>query len=328
MERYELTVDTIGNEAALPEGARKPQGLSLAIGFFDGVHLGHADVVRRAVAAARERGQTPAVMTFDPHPRAVLGQGDQYQTVLTPLDDKLALMASLGVEAAYVIKFDRDFAAVTAERFVQELLLPLGVRSAVVGFDFAFGHRGQGNAEALRLFSQGSIDVSVAEPVYDGGEKVSTTRIREALADGDCDTAARLLDRPYDLQGKVVHGDARGRQIGYPTANLFPEQPYVIPKPGVYAVTVSLLQDDGQPEPKKEAVVNIGFRPTFEVPRGELRLEAHLFDFEGDLYGRSLRLTFHSYIREEQKFASLEQLISQIGRDADQARTLLSRLRD
>jgi riboflavin kinase / FMN adenylyltransferase len=328
VERYELTIDTIANEAALPAGTRKPNGLSLAIGFFDGVHLGHADVIRRAVAAALARGQTPAVMTFDPHPRVVLGQGDHYHTVLTPLEDKLKLMAGLGVEAAYVIRFDRDFAAVTAERFVGELLVPLGVRSAVVGFDFAFGHRGQGDANALRDYSQGSIDVGVAQPVFYGGEKVSSTRIRDALAKGECDSVSRLLGRPYSIRGKVVHGDARGRQIGFPTANLLPEQPYVIPRPGVYAVTVDIFNEDGVLEQRKDAVLNVGFRPTFEIPRGQLKLEAHLFDYQGDLYGRPLKLTFHSYLREEKKFASVEELKSQIAKDADQARKLLSELRN
>jgi riboflavin kinase/FMN adenylyltransferase len=328
METYELTVDTIGKESALPPGALKPNGLSLAIGFFDGVHLGHADVVRRAVAMARQRGQTPAVMTFDPHPRVVLGQGDQYRTVLTPLEDKLRLMAGLGVEAAYVIRFDRDFAAVTAERFVRELLLPLDVRTVVVGFDFSFGHRGQGNAESLRLFGGGSIDVTVAEPVQGGGEKVSSTRVRDALAEGDCRTIAHLLGRPYQIIGTVVHGQARGRQIGFPTANLLPGQPYVIPRPGVYAVTVTILNDDGTAAEERDAVLNVGFRPTFEIPGGELKLEAHLFHYDGDLYGRHLVLTFHAYLREEKKFTSVDDLKAQIARDANEALHLLAHIQN
>jgi riboflavin kinase/FMN adenylyltransferase len=328
METYELTVDTIGRQSALPPGAIKPGGLSLAIGFFDGVHLGHADVVRRAVALARQRGQTPAVMTFDPHPRVVLDQGDHYHTVLTPLEDKLRLMAGLGVEAAYVIRFDRNFAAVSAERFVRELLLPLDVRTVVVGFDFSFGHRGQGNSETLRLLGGGSIDVTVAEPVQDCGDKVSSTRIRDALGEGDCRTIAHLLGRPYQMIGTVVHGEARGRQIGFPTANLLPEQPYVIPRPGVYAVTVTVLKDDGTAAEQRDAVLNVGFRPTFEIPRGQLKLEAHLFDYNGDLYGRHLALTFHSYLREEKKFASVDELKAQIARDADEARSLLSHIQN
>lgn len=327
MKRYELTAASVGNPTSLPDGACAPGGLSLAIGFFDGVHKGHADVIRRAVALARETGRTPAVMTFDPHPRVVLGHGDHYQTVLTPLEDKLALIASLGVEAAYVIWFDRTFAGITAERFVRELLLPLGVRTAVVGFDFAFGFRGEGDAGALRRFSDGAIEVKVAEPVEGGGDKVSSTRIRDGLAAGDCDAVSALLGRPYAIEGKVIHGDARGRQIGFPTANLLPEQPYVIPRKGVYAVTVALKDEEGAASGTYGAVLNVGFRPTFEIPQGQLKLEAHLFDFDGDLYGRKLEISFRAYLRDEAKFASVAELVAQIGRDAAQARECLERLR-
>ncbi|WP_241158446.1 bifunctional riboflavin kinase/FAD synthetase [Cohnella candidum] len=328
MELYELTAESVSGGLSLPAGARKPGGLSLAIGFFDGVHLGHAEVIRRAVAYGKERGQTPAVMTFDPHPRAVLGQGDSYRTVLTPLEDKLALLEGLGVEAAYVISFDRSFSAITAETFIREILLGLNVKTAVVGFDFSFGHRGEGKAETMRRYGEGEIDVIVAEPVEGGGDKVSSTRIREELAEGDCKSAERLLGRPYSLRGKVVHGDARGRQIGFPTANVMPEQPYVIPRTGVYAITVDLLGEDGDVEGTYDAVLNVGFRPTFETPMGELRLEAHLFGYSGDLYGRTISLAFHEFLREERKFGSVDELVGQIGKDAERARLLLEELKN
>lgn len=323
MKRFELTAQAVGDGSHLPAGARQPGGLALAIGFFDGVHRGHADVVRQAVDAARDRGQTPAVMTFDPHPRTVLGHGGHYGTVLTPLADKLGLMADLGIEAAYVIRFDRAFAEVTAERFVRQLLLPLDVRTAAVGFDFSFGNRGAGNAETMRQDSGNAIDVIVTDKVQASDHKVSSTRIREELAAGRCDAAQALLGRPYAVKGLVVHGQARGRLLGFPTANLALDQPYVIPKAGVYAVTADVIDERGAVEHSYGAVLNVGYRPTFEKSPDELRLEAHLFDYSGDLYGRMIRLHFHAYIREERKFPSMDDLIVQIREDATTAGQLL-----
>jgi len=322
VERYDLSVANA--TGALPEGARKEQGISLAIGFFDGVHLGHLEVVRQAVALARQQGLVPAVMTFDPHPRVVLGQDPQYQTVLTPLADKLALLAEIGVEAAYIINFDRAFSEVTAEQFVKSFIAPLGVRATTIGFDFAFGHRGMGNADALKLHSNGELQVQVVSPVFLEGEKVSSTRIRDRLTDGHCQEAAMLLGRPYVIKGHVIHGDARGRLLGYPTANLLPEQSYVIPRSGVYAIHIDVLNASGASEGRYDGVLNVGYRPTFDAPGGALKLEAHLFDFEGDLYERQLALTFHTFLRTEQKFASIEQLVGQIAKDAAQAKEIFS----
>lgn len=326
MKQFELTSEAVGNILHLTEDARHPGGLSLAIGFFDGVHLGHAEVIRRAVSEARKRGQLAAVMTFDPHPRAVLGQGGHYESVLTPLADKLALFAELGVEAAFIIRFDQAFASMSAERFVRELLLPLDVRTAVVGFDFAFGNKGKGDAELLRREGAGAIDVLVADPVERDGVKISSTRVREQLATGDCRMAARMLGRNYAVKGTVVHGDARGRQMGYPTANVLPGAPYVIPKVGVYAITVNILDETSGHVRTYHAALNIGYRPTVDVPGGELKLEAHLFDFDGDLYGKTLELVFHEFIRPERKFPSLDHLIRQIGEDSARARAILGAL--
>ena len=328
VERYDLYVSHVTGSNEWPVGAIQSQGISLAVGFFDGVHLGHQEVIRQAVSLAKQQGLVPAVMTFDPHPRVVLGQGSQYTTVLTPVEDKLELFAELGVEAAYVIHFDRPFSEVTAERFVKSLIVPIGVRTAVVGFDFKFGYRGEGNAEALREFGEGGIQVHVVSPVYNDGVKVSSTRIREKLAAGDPRAAKLLLGRPYEIQGVVVHGDARGRQLGFPTANVKPEQPYVVPMNGVYAVEVRVLPKGGSTgaEERYHGVLNVGVRPTFDAPGGQLKLEAHLFDFSGDLYGREIALIFHSFIRQERKFESIDQLVAQITNDAEQAKALLASL--
>ncbi|MEK0315984.1 bifunctional riboflavin kinase/FAD synthetase [Cohnella sp. 56] len=321
MERYDLTHTMLQQDGGLPAGARRDR-VALAIGFFDGVHLGHAEVIRQAVEAARAHGCTPAVLTFSPHPRSVLGK-DGFETVLTPLADKLALFKSLGIELALVVAFDAGFAEVSAESFVQRLLLPLGVQTAVVGFDFRFGHRGQGDADALRRHSDGGIEVRVVEPVFEDGAKVSSTRIRAQLAEGNCEAASVLLGRPYAVSGEIVHGDARGRLLGFPTANMKPSVPYVIPRHGVYAVTVTDASDETH---VYGGVINVGVRPTFDAPGGAPRLETNLFDFEGDLYGHVLTVRFHRFLRPETKFGSIDELKAQIAKDADRARAELREL--
>lgn len=322
MQRYDLSVTNIAG--ALPDGARKEVGISLAIGFFDGVHLGHLEVIRQAIALAKQQGLVPAVMTFDPHPRVVLGQGSQYQTVLTPLEDKLSLLSEVGVEVAYVIQFNRAFSEVTAEQFVKSFITPIGVKAITVGFDFSFGHRGEGNADALRLYSNGEIAVQVVSPVFLNGEKMSSTRIRDQLSEGNCLEASKLLGRPYEVRGTVVHGQARGRLLGFPTANVLPDQPYVIPRSGVYAIYVDILSESGTSEARYHSVINVGYRPTFDTSTDEIKLEAHIFDYSGDLYDRQLALTFLAFLRPEKKFDSIAELTAQITLDAAEARKLLS----
>ncbi|MBB6636750.1 bifunctional riboflavin kinase/FAD synthetase [Cohnella thailandensis] len=323
MELYEIAYSEQSNRFIIPENAVKPQGLSLAIGFFDGVHLGHREVIRRAVSLGNDRGQTPAVLTFDPHPRVVLGK-DQYHSVLTPMEHKLELFAENGVEESFIMSFDKAFSQVTAERFVRELLLPLGVRTVVIGFDFRFGHRGQGDAELLKQAGEGRIDVHVVEPVYRDGFKVSSSRIRELLSEGSSSEASGLLARPYEVRGEVVHGKALGRQLGFPTANISPAFSYFLPKHGVYAVTVT-LEDDEEPA-VYHGVINVGLRPTVDTGAVEPKLEVHLLDFNRDLYGRNLKVRFHDFLRPEMKFGSLDALIEQIGKDAEAARNRLALL--
>lgn len=323
MELYEIAYSEQSNSFVIPSEAVKPQGLSLAIGFFDGVHLGHCEVIRRAVTLGREQGQSPAVLTFDPHPRVILGK-DQYHSVLTPMEHKLELFAENGVEASLVMSFDKAFSQVTAERFVRELLLPLGVRTVVIGFDFRFGHRGQGDAELLKLVGGDQIDVHVVEPVYRDDYKVSSSRVRELLAEGLSKEASELLARPYEVRGEVVHGKALGRKLGFPTANINPAFSYFLPRHGVYAVTVTL---DGDEEPAiYKGVINVGLRPTVDTGAVEPKLEVHLLDFNRDLYGRSLKVRFHDFLRPEMKFGSLDALIEQIGKDAEEARNRLALL--
>ncbi|WP_141500735.1 bifunctional riboflavin kinase/FAD synthetase [Paenibacillus luteus] len=294
--------------------------LSIAIGHFDGVHRGHQNVIRQAVAQAKEAEMLSAVLTFDPHPKEVLGQGDQYYRCLTPLEVKTALFAELGVDLVFIMRFDQEFASVSPERFVDEVLRILRAKQVVVGFDFNFGHRGSGNAEALQRLGQPDIAVHVIEPLYEDGKKVSSTYIREALEVGDLELAERLLGRPYEVKGIVIHGDKRGRTIGFPTANLQFNAPYIAPRIGVYAM-IAWIGDKAYP-----GVLNYGLKPTFNKDDLLPVMEAHLFDFHGDIYGEQMRLQLISFIRAEKKFNSIDELVQQIQTDSGRAKEILGYL--
>lgn len=303
-----LTTDTVPDRAQ-----------SLAIGYFDGVHLGHQNVIRHAVQTAHEANQLAAVMTFHPHPKQVLGRGGQYASFLTPLEEKIAIFEQLGVDVVYIVKFDLSFAAITPQQFVGDLLRPLRVQRVVVGFDFKFGAKGAGNGPLLRELCAPDIVVDEIAPLLQDGQKVSSTRIRTLLADGQLDEATTLLSRPYTVKGLVVHGEARGRTIGFPTANVELSHPYVIPKLGVYAIQVIV---DGT---TYGGVLNIGKKPTFHNDLPLPVFEAHLFDFSGDLYDCELQLVLLAHIRAERKFNGIEELIAQIKHDAEAAKQLIGR---
>lgn len=291
--------------------------LSMAIGHFDGVHRGHQDVIARAVTAGKERGLTPAVLTFSPHPKEVLGHGQHYFSCLTPPRVKMEQFAKLGVEIVYIMKFDREFAALPPKSFVDCVLEPLGARHAVVGFDFTFGSKGAGKAETLLELCSPSITVNIVEPFHLENQKVSSTRVREALGQGDLEVVNMLLGRPYEVCGVVVHGDKRGRTIGFPTANLELDGSYVQPRLGVYAITARV---DGE---QYGGVLNFGMKPTFNA--GEIKpvMEAHLFDFSREIYDQSMSIQFRHFIRAERKFSSAAELIAQIALDRDTAEAWL-----
>ncbi|WP_134700419.1 bifunctional riboflavin kinase/FAD synthetase [Ammoniphilus sp. YIM 78166] len=280
----------------------------LAIGYFDGVHQGHRRVIQKAIDLAKELRIKSAVMTFHPHPREVLGQSG-YTRYLTPLSAKLELLERMGVEIAYVVQFDIPFSSVYPQDFINEFLVPLEARHVVVGFDYTFGYRGKGTAFTLKEFSQGRYGLDVVSPITRYGEKVSSTIIREYLYEGKIAEANEFLGRPYSLSGTVIHGEKRGRQIGFPTANIGMTEPYLIPRTGVYGVRVK------HAEKEFFGVMNIGIKPTFEQEKKEKSLEVHLFDFEGNLYDQELKVEFLVFIREEQKFAGVEQLVKQIQQD-------------
>lgn len=281
----------------LPEA--RPAQRRVAIGTFDGVHLGHRAVI----------GDSDTVLTFDPHPATIVAPA-RVPKLLTPLAVKAELIAGLGVEELIVVDFDRAFASLSAASFIDEILVGrLGVTHVAVGENFRFGHRAQGDANLLADDPRFETRV---EPLLEvGDEVVSSSHIRGLILAGEVAAAARFLGADFEFRGEVVAGDRRGRELGFPTANLVPDPALVSPGHGVYACLA-----DGRP-----AAVSIGVRPTFETGRGEL-IEAYVLDFSGDLYGRVLRLQFLERLRGERRFGSVEALVEQIHDDIARTREI------
>jgi riboflavin kinase/FMN adenylyltransferase len=292
------------------------RGAVIALGNFDGFHRGHQRVVADALDWARAEGRPAIVATFDPHPvRFFRPETPPFR--LTSLDQRAALFADAGADAMLVFHFDALFAANTAEDFVIRLLYHrFGAAGVVTGEDFTFGKGRGGNCAVLsEMGAAVGIAARTVAPVSADDDVISSSRIRDALKAGDCAAAAALLTRPFAIQGVVEHGDKNGRKLGYPTANVAIGD-YVRPRYGIYAVTGRLR--DGT---RLKGAANIGIRPTFDPPK-EL-LEPYFFDFDGDLYGQSVEVAFHAFIRGEAKFDSLDALIDQMAIDCSEARRLL-----
>jgi riboflavin kinase/FMN adenylyltransferase len=297
------------------------RGAVVAIGNFDGVHLGHQKVIAAAKAAAATASASFAVLTFEPHPRSVFQPGAP-PFRLTPFRAKSHALEHLGVELLFTLHFDLDFARKSAEEFVSDILIEgLGVRAVVVGYDFVFGHSRRGTAALLQEEGhRHGFGVNVIPPVSGpGGIVYSSTQIREHLIAGRPRDAAALLGRDWEIEGRVELGDRLGRTIGFPTANIMLAD-YLRPAAGVYAVRVGI--DEGGATQWFGGAANLGWRPT--VGGKDLRLEAHLFDFDGDLYGKHLRVALIEHLRPEQRFAGLDALKTQIAADCDKARAVLA----
>ena len=299
----------------LPEPLR---GAVIALGNFDGFHMGHHAVAREAIEWARAEGRPSIIATFDPHP-VRLFKPDVPPFRLTTLEQRQELYLAAGATAMLVFHFDAELAGTSAEDFVRVLLAErLGAAGVVTGEDFTFGKGRAGDRALLEtLGREAGIAARAVAPVMDGGAPVSSSRVRDALRAGDPQEAARLLTRPFAIRGVVEHGDKRGREIGYPTANLAIEQ-YLRPKFGIYAVTGRVLAT-GQ---ELKGAANIGVRPQFEPPKEVL--EPHFFDFAGDLYGQEIEVAFHHFLRSEGKFDTLDALVAQMDADCRQARELLA----
>jgi riboflavin kinase/FMN adenylyltransferase len=286
-----------------------------ALGAFDGIHLAHAKILDTAVERARVRSLPGVACTFDPHPTAVL-RPERAPAPIGTLEENLARIALRGLDAALVIPFTLEFSHVEAEDFVDDVLVEtLGVREVVVGFNHTFGRGARGTAALLReLGTRRGFVTHVLPPLQVNGLTVSSSAIRDALREGDVDLASALLGRPYSVTGTVQRGAGRGRTLGFPTANLKPDRPLILAG-GVYAARARW---DGV---SADAVVNIGYRPTFE--ESQYWIEAYLFDFSGDLYDRTLTLDFLARIRPEMKFPGVDALKAQVQADMGEARRLL-----
>jgi riboflavin kinase / FMN adenylyltransferase len=283
----------------------------MALGYFDGIHMGHQKVIETAVELAKKNNSMPAVMSFHPHPSVVLGKADKNWTYITPLEEKKQLLERMGVDRFYLVKFDLDFASLSTEVFVDQYIVGLNVLHVVTGFDFTYGQYGKGNVETMLHEANGRFGQTVIEKIEKDGQKVSSTLIRKCLNEGRVGEIASYLGRRYTLRGKVIHGDKRGRTIGFPTANLQIED-YTLPEVGVYAVKVQV----GNKE--YAGMANVGFKPTFKDDQKKPSLEVHLFDFHSDIYGETIGVTWIDRIRDEKKFNSIQELIEQLNDDKQQ----------
>jgi riboflavin kinase/FMN adenylyltransferase len=288
----------------LEDVEQRAAGRSVAVGTFDGVHLGHRKVIEGS----------DSVLTFDPHPVSVVAP-QHTPKLLTPSGRKAELIEALGVQELIVIPFDADFASRTAGEFVDDVLVgALGATRVAIGENFRFGHKAQGDP---RLLAADTRFATVVHPLLEvDGEIVSSSHIRGLVLAGEVAQATELLGAPFQLRGEVVHGDQRGRELGFPTANLIPDEALVCPGHGVYACLA--YEDPAHPRP---AAVSIGVRPTFQTGRGEL-IEAYILDFDGDLYGRELRLDFLARLRGERRFQTAEALIEQMHSDVERTREI------
>jgi riboflavin kinase/FMN adenylyltransferase len=294
----------------LKPGTRK---VCLAIGFFDGVHLGHQQIIRQTITDARKHDALALVITFDNHPNTIVAP-TRVPPLIYSLPQKLRTIESLGPEATLLIHFDKAFSQKTGEAFIRELASAWsGIQSICVGANFHFGYKRSGNVELLKKLG-GELKFSVhgMSAVALDGEPVSSTRIREAIRAGDLDAASQMLGRAYSITGPVIEGDKLGRKLGFPTANIDPTG-LALPPSGVYAIHAIVLGKTHR------AVLNIGTRPTLGNPNPPLRVEAHILDFTGELYGKELEIVFAEKLRDEQKFPSVDELKAQIARDIQRA---------
>jgi riboflavin kinase/FMN adenylyltransferase len=293
----------------------EPKGrkVCLAVGFFDGVHLGHQQIIRQTISDARQHNALAVAVTFDTHPSTVVAPA-RVPPLIYSLEQKLRVIESLGVDGLLLIHFDRAFSLQSGEEFIGGLARDFGlIQSLCVGSNFTFGHKRAGNVALLKVLgAELHFTVHGMAAVSLDGKRVSSTLVRERIMSGDLDAAGQMLGRPWALAGKVVRGDGLGHQLGFSTANL-DVTGLALPPNGVYAAHA---QTGGRTH---RAVVNIGTRPTLKNPVPQLRVEAHLLNFTEDLYGQELEIMFREKLREERKFASLEELKAQIARDIAEA---------
>ena len=280
-----------------------------AIGFFDGIHKGHQKVIETAVLQAKSNNMESAVITFHPHPSVVLKQDTQHVRYITPLREKKEILQQLNVDRLYIIKFNKELSLLSPQQFIDHFIIGLNIKHLIAGFDYTYGHKGQGNMESIATYANGAFSSTTIDKVELSNEKVSSTKIRGFLKSGKIEEVNLLLGRPLSLKGIVVEGDKRGRTIGYPTANLEVNPDALLPKSGVYAVKVFYKNVS------YEGMANLGVKPTFNSDLVDPSVEVHIFDYNNDLYGEELKVEWHEFIREEKKFNSVDELVKQIEND-------------
>lgn len=298
-----------------PLGATK--GIAIALGYFDGLHRGHQGIIENVVAHAKANQLVSAVMTFSTNPKLFLKKTAD-TGLLTPMQEKIEVLAHLGVNQLLVLPFDEDMARMEPESFIETYLLANNVRYVATGPDFCFGNKGSGNIQLLKQY-EGNFQLEVATKLEFQDKKIGATEIKDCLGMGDVVAARDMLGRPYGVSGLVIKGNQKGRTIGFPTANIKVSPDYYLPRPGVYGVEVYLRGH------RYHGMCNIGHNPTFNFT-GRLSVEVNLFDFDEDIYGQTLRLEFIKYLRSERKFSSIEDLTGQLERDRFQARLLFEEL--
>ena len=286
--------------------------MALTVGSFDGVHLGHIDVIKHVVAAAQETDSQPALITFEPHPRCVLDPGNCPQSITT-LQEKLALIEAAGIEHAIVLRFDRELASLSPQEFIDRLAAVMELRRWVIGYDFAFGRGRTGSAHWLREHGH---QVEVVPPFKVDGHDLHSSEVRRLITAGDVDRANKLLGREYAMAGPVEAGEKVGRRLGFPTANIAVEPNKLIPALGAYAGRARA------PEGDFVAALSVGYRPTFGGT--QLRVEAFLLDFEGDLYQQRLELRFVRYLHPDIKFPGTDELVQQLKQDVADTRRIVA----
>lgn len=298
------------------------QPVCLALGNFDGLHLGHQLLINKAKEIAQEKNIICGLMTFRPHPKQVICNSPDYDSLITPWETKQDILAELGVERVYIVEFNRSVAGLSPDDFIHKYLQEIQAQDLVVGDDFSYGAGGRGRANTLAEAGQtnGFGVTIIPSLMYADDVKVSSSLIRLFLQEARIGEINQLLDRPLEIRGKVIDGDKRGRELGFPTANLELTDAYLLPAKGVYAVRVEIANRPGE---TYHAVMNIGSKPTFNQDQEKISVEVHIFDFTGDIYGEVLSVHIIDHIRGERKFSSVDELIHSINNDITRAQQIL-----
>lgn len=289
-----------------------------AIGFFDGIHKGHQKVIKTAVTKAKESNMESAVITFHPHPSVVLKKEKAHVQYITPIQEKQEILQQMNVDRLYIITFSKELASLSPQKFIDHFIIGLNVHHLVAGFDFTYGHKGEGNMDNIHSHARNAFDYTTIDKVELEKEKVSSTKIRTLLSEGNVEKVNQYLGRNLSVHGIVIDGDKRGREIGFPTANFEINPDALLPKIGIYAVKVLYKGEE------YEGMASLGLNPTFKDGETKPTLEVNIFDYSNDLYGEELQIEWCNYIREEKKFNGVDELIEAIKMDEKQIRQYFS----